>query len=504
VATSFTHREVDGSIVLACLAAAGLEVGFPERAATTLLDTHDRRLGKRGLRLEHRSAPAAELVLTERGSTAHLPADEPARWPGELPAGPFRARLAEVTKERTLLPGATLRSLRTQARRVDKRGTTTALVELHEDLALDPGPVGELPRWVATVIPVTGHADEAELTVSRLSAVGLDATDDDLLELVARASGAPLAGRADPPRVALHADEDALAAACAVLGALAETIATNLPGTLQQLDTEFLHDLRVAIRQTRSVLRELEGVLPDDVRDAHRELFGELAAATSDPRDLGVHVLGWDASIASLPAEDRAALEPVRKELARRQAAAHRELNQVLRAKATTSALTAWRRWLADPGEAPEGGRTIGEVVGRRLERLHQRLVRDGRAIDEGSPPERLHELRKDAKRLRYVLDGFGGLYPGGPRKSYLGHLKQLQDNLGAHQDAEVQVGFLRELAADLNTGSTRGTAAVLALGRLIDLTDQRRAAERAEFGERFAAYDRKKVARQLDEMVSS
>jgi CHAD domain-containing protein len=494
---------LDGAFVLACLAAAGFDVEFPERAATTVLDTHDRRLGRRGLRLEHRSAPDLELVLTERGSAAHLPAEEPVRWPEDLAVGPFRNRLAAVAQERSLLPGATLRSVRTVAQRIDRRGTATAVVELHEDLALDPGVVGELPRGVATVLPVTGHADHAELAVSRLTAVGLEACDGDLLEIVAAVAGAPLAGRVDPPRAALHVGDDALAAGCAVLGALADTIASNVPGTLQQLDTEFLHDLRVAIRQTRSVLRELDGVLPDQVRDEHRQRFGELATATSAPRDLDVHLLGWEASIAPLPEEDRAALEPVRSELIRRQAAAHRALNQVLRARETTDALKRWRAWLADGTVGPEGGPTIGDVVGRRLERLHRRLVRDGRAIDDGSAPERLHELRKDAKRLRYVLDGFGGMYPSGPRKSYLGHLKQLQANLGAHQDAEVQVGFLRELAGDLNTGSAGGTATVLALGRLIDLTDQRRAAERAAFVEQFAAYDRKRVARLLHEMVA-
>ena len=33
-----------------------------------------------------------------------------------------------------------------------------------------------------------------------------------------------------------------------------------MPGTLADLDTEFLHDLRVAVRRARAVLRELEGV----------------------------------------------------------------------------------------------------------------------------------------------------------------------------------------------------------------------------------------------------
>ena len=43
-----------------------------------------------------------------------------------------------------------------------------------------------------------------------------------------------------------------------MLKRLDEIAEANLPGTLEDLDTEFLHDLRVSIRRARSVLRELK------------------------------------------------------------------------------------------------------------------------------------------------------------------------------------------------------------------------------------------------------
>lgn len=36
---------------------------------------------------------------------------------------------------------------------------------------------------------------------------------------------------------------------------LADIVEANLPGTLADVDTEFLHDLRVAVRRTRSCSR---------------------------------------------------------------------------------------------------------------------------------------------------------------------------------------------------------------------------------------------------------
>ena len=56
------------------------------------------------------------------------------------------------------------------------------------------------------------------------------------------------------------------------------------------------------------------------------------------------------------------------------------------------------------------------------------------------TPAEQVHDLRKDAKKLRYLLECFGSLLPKSPRKQFVKRLKALQDNLGEHQDAEVHV----------------------------------------------------------------
>ena len=40
----------------------------------------------------------------------------------------------------------------------------------------------------------------------------------------------------------------------------------NLPGLLDDIDTEFLHDFRVAVRRTRSTLKLGRPALPAEVR----------------------------------------------------------------------------------------------------------------------------------------------------------------------------------------------------------------------------------------------
>ena len=133
-----------------------------------------------------------------------------------------------------------------------------------------------------------------------------------------------------------------------------------------------------------------------------------------------------------------------------------------------------------------------GEVAGGRINRVYRRMVRMGEAIDDSSPPEAYHELRKKGKELRYLLELFGAsLYPDDVVKPMVKALKALQDVLGQHQDREVQVATLRTLRDDV-AREPGGAAAVMAMGVLVErLAEDERAARQA-FAERFEAFSSK------------
>src|SRR5581483_426170 len=77
----------------------------------TWLDTFDWRLHRAGLTLELVTGRGhhGQLVLTCAGGERITEPANGVRWPAlatELPPGPVRSRLAEVTRERALLPAA--------------------------------------------------------------------------------------------------------------------------------------------------------------------------------------------------------------------------------------------------------------------------------------------------------------------------------------------------------------------------------------------------------------
>jgi CHAD domain-containing protein len=280
-----------------------------------------------------------------------------------------------------------------------------------------------------------------------------------------------------------------------VLTALLGVIEANMAGALADLDSEFLHDLRVAVRRTRAVQRELRHVFEATALASFREEFRWLQRVTGDARDLDVYLLEFEAMRALVPRSIARDLDALQSVLAKRRLAARRRMVRALRSERAGSLLSRWSSFLQrlkeDAGGA--GGHDaavpIGAIAGERIAKVYTRMVRMGEAIDSQSPPGDYHELRKQGKELRYLLELFGApLYPEGVVKPMIRSLKALQDVLGRHQDREVQVGTLRSLS-DAVSAVADGPAALMAMGVLVERLEEEQLAARGQFAARFAAF---------------
>lgn len=323
------------------------------------------------------------------------------------------------------------------------------------------------------------------------------------------------------PEAELRPDLPAIEGFRSVLADLADVIARNRQGTIERLDPEFLHDLRVAARRSRAVLAAGGRVIPDDVRREARLGFALLSDLTGPPRDLDVYLLGWAAYTEPLGPHAAVDLEPVRAHLIRAQDEAYATLTTWLQSEEALERLASWRRWLTGPLPEVLPDRALdplGPYVAKRIRRAQATLLDEGRAITPESPDERLHDLRKDAKKLRYLLECFGALLDPGPRARLVKRLKALQENLGEHQDAAVHAAELRTVAHHLaaawpaTTGASTDTGpedtglvdmglvdTLLATGRLLGELEGVRDRTRLEFAARFERYDRDATSHALD-----
>ncbi|HKG62972.1 MAG TPA: CHAD domain-containing protein [Solirubrobacteraceae bacterium] len=458
----------------------------------TLLDSFDGRLRDAGLRAERPAGRSAAIVLYEPGAPsreAHVPRAR-RHLATELPDGALRERLAPVLEERALLPAVRVRSSVQTLAVLGAEAKTVARIELERpELVRDGGERMPLAARLS-LRPVLGYDREFDRTLTVLrDDLGLEAAERPLYDAAVLAAGGRPEGIATKVKLELPAGTRTDAAAALVLGRLVEVAEVNLPGTLEDLDPEFLHDVRVSIRRARSVLRELKDVHEPEARAHLRDELKWAQALTGPVRDLDVQLLEWPELSAHVGDVRAAELEPLRALLARRRDRERAKLVRGLRGKRFRAAMRAWQALASEPaGPGPDADKPIEAVAGKRIRKVLARMLEDGGKIGAKSPAEALHDLRKRGKELRYLLELFGSVFPERAVEPLVDGLKDLQKVLGRFQDRAVQVETLHAMRDDLAV-EPEGPAALIALGPVLDalLADQQ--AARKEFAAAFEEF---------------
>ena len=407
-------------------------------------DTPERSLAHAGLTLRRR---------TERGRSVwqlKLPAGD-ARLELEEPGGPVGppqelARLLTAhLRHGPVAPVAELRTRRHGAL-VARNGTTA-------EVTIDDVAVMDARRVVEEFVEV-----EVELRAGKRKE--LDAIADALEDAGAKPSdGTPKVFRVLRLPVIEIAPGDALAALRARLRLQLREILANDPGTRLGRDPESLHDMRVAVRRSRALLRAGSKLYTDDVSPLAEELrwLGERLGAV---RDLDVLLERLRSDVEGFDGDDHASGRLLLRTLERRRGAARTSLLKALdgdRYFALLDDVAATIERLQPSGS----DLTVGDLARRELKELRKRV----RALGDSPADDELHALRKSGKRVRYAYELAG-------EDAVVKRAKAFQDVLGEHQDSVVAETALRGLA------TAPGKA--LAAGRLIEREREKRAAARA------------------------
>jgi CHAD domain-containing protein len=281
--------------------------------------------------------------------------------------------------------------------------------------------------------------------------------------------------------------------------ALLGILAANEPGLRSNLDTEFLHDFRVAVRRARSLLGQIRNVFPPEVVEHVSAEFAWIGRLTGQPRDIDVLILALRARQGDVPAGDLEALMSFLGQVRQRE---HRGLVEALDSDRYRRLLVEWEAFLRRPVlcelETNDAGRPLVEVVSRRAWRLTRRIARNAKVIDGGTTAAHLYEVRICAKKLRYLIDVMPAFYDAADLERILSALKKLQRVLGDFNDAHSQEQRLLECGLALGAAGGPATA-LLGLGRLAEQSRQRGERLRAEVVDglaRFCARDTKAACR--------
>src|SRR5947207_8247462 len=334
-----------------------------DRAATksdrTYIDTFDGRLHERGWRLYTDGNGAPRVDHNGREVSA--------------------ADVDRVVAPRALQPCARVRTSVRQFNVVNRERKTVARIDVLEPVAVGAHRRSVPLRPRVVVHEVRGYGGAFARTRAVLTGeLGLVPTDTDLFETAMMALGRPIGGVSSALALKLDPDEPAAAAVAAVFARLTTIIEANLPGVLDDIDIEFLHDLRVAVRKARSLVKQLAAAIPADTVGHLRTELRWLQQVTGPTRDLDVHIVDLAAERARLPALPAAHLERVAATIAARRKTEYRKMARALRSD-RFARLRADGGAVAVSGFGPDSGPTgalpISTVAGRRVAKLYGRMV---------------------------------------------------------------------------------------------------------------------------------
>ncbi|NTU68303.1 MAG: CHAD domain-containing protein [Chlorobiaceae bacterium] len=282
----------------------------------------------------------------------------------------------------------------------------------------------------------------------------------------------------------------------------------NETGIRKDIDTEFLHDYRVATRRARSILRQVKGVF-----EPHRTAWAlqglrELGKRSNRLRDCDVYLLRQAEYLDILPSELRPGLKRFFSTLANERREQHRRFCEYLASNEYRNFMQEWAGFISceqlpDQETAPESAVPTRIVAGKAVRRAWKKVIVHGRRIGCKENSAELHELRIDCKRLRYILEFFSSLFPDKTGARLIGHLKELQENLGDFVDVSVQLTFMLERIELLATRQDEILQAA-SIGGLSVALYQRQEEARKQFAESFARFDDEQTRELFDEILTT
>jgi inorganic triphosphatase YgiF len=447
--------------------------GQAERLRSVYFDTPEHLLRDRGLSLRVRETPKGFVQTVKRRSGAgRVDRDEweaPTPGPTPNPAELKRTPVAEA------LDGALGRLKPLFATDVTRTTRYWTEADAVIEVSLDQGEI------------IAGDQSEPILELELELKQGEPDSLFGLAQDLARTAAIPLSYESKGDRGYRIAGHDGVAAQKAgqagvrpgtataeafrmvARSALAQS-AANAEILVRRRNPEALHQLRVGLRRLRAAYSAFKPLLLGEEAERLKAETRWLASELNEARDLDVFLEQTFRPAERAEGEDPT-LQALGKWLTQAQGKAYEralaavESERFARLLLDTVAWVEVGSWSRDASTEPLRAMPVEAFARPRLDRRRRRVRRAGQNLRDLDPASR-HELRIEAKKLRYAAEFFGEAYGEAPakrRRAFIGALKRFQDALGELNDIAVA----RQSTAALvrNSGARLAFAAGLLVG---------------------------------------
>jgi CHAD domain-containing protein len=456
-------------------------------------DTFDWRLFHRSLVLYVTGNKLFLRKLFEPGILHSAIVASPPVFASDLPDSELKKGLAPIVNVRALRKLADIYSWKTPYRILGRRKNPVARL-VHEEIR--PSREKDAPVLAACLWwkPGKESSRSSRNLGKRLEEAGFTPIrKEDIYVKALKAAGKKPGDYSSKVTIPLRSDMRSDEAMKTILRFLLRVIRINEPHIEKDLDTEFLHDLRVAIRRTRSALRRMKKVFPLEITARFRKDLSYVGKITNELRDLDVYLLNEEQYKAMLPAPQSADIDPLFDHLREKRSRAFQDVIRNLASEKYSNILDGWEVFLKEShyvsSDASDADLPVRDLARKKIYRKYRRIVKDGNLILENTEDEMLHALRIHCKELRYLLEFFTSLFPRKEIHGFIRQLKKLQDMLGDFNDFCVQEQYLAEVSGELCATGQQTERTVAAIGVLIEMLDREKQKVRDAFSKTFTEY---------------
>jgi CHAD domain-containing protein len=233
--------------------------------------------------------------------------------------------------------------------------------------------------------------------------------------------------------------------------------------------------------------------------------FSFLGKLSNQLRDLDVYLLKKDAYKAMLPSILRDDIDPLFDYLSNKRKKALKQVVRIFETDKYRQILQDWEKFLNEPLEdeptANNADLCILTLAQKRIYKQYESIVEASNRILESIDDEKLHALRIECKKLRYLMEFFSSLFSNKKLNVLIAQLKKLQNKLGDFNDLCVQQEYLLNISEELSATNKKNKKVLVSIGSLIGaLNREMRVVKKSMFKTltNFASHPNERLFREL------
>lgn len=337
--------------------------------------------------------------------------------------------------------------------------------------------------------PIRGYEKANSWAVQQLTAKKFSAKNELIWQSLIRLAGYQDSPFNKIPSPKISGVEPARKAIFAMIEPMLEKARLNEDGIKRTpQDIEFLHEYRVSLRKSRSLVSLFKDVFPPRQLVSIKQEMGDLGRSTNQLRDLDVYLLEQSDYESLLPASLRAGIREMFDDFSAQHKSAKSKVKRWLSSKTYENKITKLQATFAKPdalASTDASEQQIYALVTNKLHKRYKKIAKLGSRITPETPDDEVHELRIECKKFRYLMEFFAPLYKQNKVKLLIKKLKKLQDTLGKFNDFSVQQESLNAYLLEKQPSQS----VAVSVGALLGVLAQKQLEQRQQVEVKFAEF---------------